>query len=205
LKTKSPSQPSSDLKNPVSNPVSNPISNPWTTLNSKTTFENSWFKVVDHKVLNPKNIPAHYGVVEFKNTALGILAVDDKNQIYLVGQWRFPLGFYSWEIPEGGGRKGFDPLDEAKRELQEETGLTAKAWKELQTLHLSNSTTDEKAIIYLATDLSLGEAAPEETEVLNVKKVSLQEAYRMIEKSEITDAITVAAIQKLIIEQSSRL
>lgn len=175
--------------------------NPWTTLKSKTVFENPWLKVVDHEVLNPQKLPAKYGVVEFKNTAIGIIALDKDQRIYLVGQWRYPLGFYSWEIPEGGGRKDFDPLDEAKRELKEETGLTAKTWLELQTLYLSNSTTDEKAIIYLATDLTEGEAEPEDTEILNVQKVSLKEAYRMIECAEITDAISVAAIQRVMIHQ----
>jgi 8-oxo-dGTP pyrophosphatase MutT (NUDIX family) len=175
--------------------------NPWTTINTKTVFENPWLKVVDHEVLNPKNVPAKYGVVEFKNTAIGIIALEKDQQIYLVGQWRYPLGFYSWEIPEGGGRKGFDTLDEAKRELKEETGLTAQTWQPLQTLYLSNSTTDEKAIIYLATDLTLGEAQPEDTEILNIKKVSLQEADQMIRRSEITDAISVAAIQRLMINQ----
>ncbi len=175
--------------------------NPWKTLSSKIVYETPWIRVVEHNCLNPQQKPANYGVVEFKNTAIGILAVDEDQKIYLVGQWRYPLNQYSWELPEGGGRTGFDPLEEAKRELQEETGVTAKSWTKLFEMHLSNSMTNEHSIVYLARDLEVGEPAPEETEVLKIKKVSINEAYEMVVSGEITDSMSVAAIQRLYIDQ----
>lgn len=177
--------------------------NPWKTISSQVVYETPWIRVVEHDCLNPHQKTASYGVVEFKNVALGILAIDEAQNIYLVGQWRYPLNQYSWEIPEGGGRFGFDPLEEAKRELQEETGVTAKDWEKLFEMHLSNSTTNERAIVYLARNLQVGPSAPEETEVLKIKKVSLTEAYEMIVKGEMTDSISVAAIQRLYIDQLS--
>lgn len=176
--------------------------NPWQTFYQKTMYETAWIKVVEHECLNPKQEPAKYGVVEFKNIAIGILALDTNQNIYLIGQWRYPLGQYSWEIPEGGGRLGFDPLEEAKRELKEEAGLTANHWEKLFEMHLSNSTTNELSMVYLAQDLVQGEAEPEDTEILKMKKVHLNTAYRMVEQGEITDAISVAAIQRLYIDQS---
>ncbi len=178
--------------------------NPWTSLTAKTVFENPWVRVVDHEVLNPKKDPTKYGVIEFKNTAIGILALDSDDHIYLVGQWRYPLGIYSWEIPEGGGRKNVDPLLEAQRELKEETGVTAGSWRQLLSLHLSNSTTDEYAVVFLAEKLQQGEAEPEDSEVLNIQKVHYQKAYEMVKSGEITDAISVAAIQRLYIDKISR-
>ena len=175
--------------------------NPWTTLSRSQIYETPWFRVVECKCLNPKQKPANYGVVEFKNLAIGVLALDSLKNIYLVGQWRFPLEKYSWEIPEGGCLIGRDPLEEAKRELKEETGLVATQWKKYFEMHLSNSVTDELAIVYLAEGLSQNIATPEETEVLQIKKLHLNKAYQMIVKGEITDAISVAAIQRLYIEQ----
>ncbi len=175
--------------------------NPWQSLSRKTMYETPWIKIVEHKCLNPKKEPANYGVVEFKNIAIGILALDSRQNLYLVGQWRYPLEKYSWEIPKGGGRKNMDPLEEAKRELQEESGLVAKDWVKLFEMHLSNSTTDEFAIIYLAEDLIQGESAPEDTEVLKTKIVHLKEAYEMVLKGEITDAISVAGIQRAYIDK----
>ena len=175
--------------------------NPWQTLSSKIVYETPWLRVVEHECLSPTKLPAQYGVVEFKNTAIGILALDANLNIYLVGQWRYPLKQYSWEIPEGGGRLSSDPLEEAKRELKEEAGVTATQWNKYFEMHLSNSTTNERALVYVATDLTVGESAPEETEILKVKKVSLKNAYRMVVSGEITDAISVAAIQRLYIDK----
>lgn len=171
--------------------------NPWTIKGKKKIYENKWITLTEYAVLNPSGREGVYGKVHFKNVAVGVVALDDDEQIWLVGQFRFTLDQYSWEIPEGGAPVGTDPLESAQRELKEETGLIAVNWKQLQTMHLSNSVSDELAIIYLATDLQEGEAEPEETEKLLSKKVSLEEAWQMVENGMITDSMTVAAITKI--------
>lgn len=171
--------------------------NPWKTLKSEEVYESGWIKVVKHDCLNPANKPAIYSVVNFKNLAIGILPLDQDNNTWLVGQWRYPINTYSWEIPEGGGPLGIDPLESAKRELKEETGIIAKSFKEIMRLHLSNSATDELAIVYLAKDLHFEASEPEESEILQVKKVHINEAYQMVNNGQITDAISVAAIMKV--------
>jgi len=171
--------------------------NPWKTLQSEVKYDNNWIKVTEHQVINPSGGNGIYGEIHFKNLAIGILPLDEDYNTWLVGQYRFPLKAYSWEIPEGGGPLGEDPLESARRELLEETGMSAKNWKEIQRMHLSNSVSDELSIIYIATDLIQGIAMPEETEELVVKKVSFDEAYQMVLNNEITDSISVAAIFKV--------
>jgi len=171
--------------------------NPWTTLNSKIIYENKWITVVEDDVINPKGGAGIYGKVHFKNIAIGIIAMDEQQNIWLVGQYRYTLNAYSWEIPEGGSPNAEDPIDGAKRELKEETGLLAQEWQELFRMHLSNSVSDELAIIYLATGLIQEEAAPEDTEELRLQKVAIAEAYEMVERGVITDSISVAAITKI--------
>lgn len=171
---------------------------PWKTISSEITYQNPWIKVVENQVLNPAGNPGIYGVVHFHNTAVGVAPYED-GCIWLVGQYRYPLDQYSWEIPEGGGTPDESPLDAGKRELKEETGLTAQHYEPLLEMHTSNAVCDEWAIIYLATGLTAGVATPEETEELQVKKVSLEEAYARVESREITDSLTVAAIYKLMI------
>jgi 8-oxo-dGTP pyrophosphatase MutT (NUDIX family) len=170
--------------------------NPWTILDEKEVYSNAWINVTEYNVLNPAGGKGIYGKVHFKNHAIGILALDEDLNTYLVGQYRFPLNEYSWEIPEGGGPLDIDVLESAKRELKEETGLVADHWVKLMDLHLSNSVSDEAGTIYLATKLTQEEAMPEETEQLVVKKVPFQQAYEMVEDGMITDSITVAAILK---------
>lgn len=170
--------------------------NPWITKSSETVYESPWIKVVKHDVLNPANNPATYSVVNFKGLAIGVLALDNELNTWLVGQWRYPVKEYSWEIPEGGGALEVDPIESAKRELKEETGIVAKNYKEIMRMHLSNSATDELAIVYVATDLTYENSEPEESEVLQLKKIPLTEAYNWVMEGKITDAITVAAILK---------
>jgi ADP-ribose pyrophosphatase YjhB (NUDIX family) len=171
--------------------------NPWTIIGDKKIYENKWIALTEYAVLNPSGGEGIYGKIHFKNVAVGVVALDDDEQLWLVGQFRFTLDQYSWEIPEGGAPIGTDPMESAQRELKEETGLIATNWKHLQTMHLSNSVSDELAIIYLATCLKEGEAEPEETEKLLSKKVSMEEAWQMVENGVITDSITVAAITKI--------
>ncbi|MGY4383605.1 ADP-ribose pyrophosphatase [Pedobacter sp. UYP24] len=170
--------------------------NPWTTLRSESIYDNNWINVTEHQVINPSGGDGIYGVVHFKNLAIGILPLDEQNNTWLVGQYRYPLQAYSWEIPEGGGLLDVDPLTSAQRELMEETGLIATEWTEIQRMHLSNSVSDELSIIYVARGLSQGLAAPEETEQLSIRKLPFEEAYQMVLSGIITDSMSVAAILK---------
>lgn len=178
--------------------------NPWTTIESRKIYDNNWIGLTEHQVINPSGGKGIYGEVHFKNLAIGILPLDEELNTWLVGQYRFPLKAYSWEIPEGGGPLGSNPLDSAKRELLEETGLSATDWIELQRMHLSNSVSNELAIIYIARGLSMGIAEPEETEELQLRKLPFQEAYEMVLNGEITDSMSVAAIlrTKIILQES---
>lgn len=168
--------------------------NPWKTLSELVVYDNPWIRVHEDKVIRPDGAPGIYGVVEYKNKAIGILPIDENQDIYLVGQYRYPLGIYSWEIPEGGCPLGEEPLAAAKRELKEETGLTADNWQLLGTAHLSNSVSDEEAFWFLATGLSPGQAQPDGTEQLAHRRVPFAEALRMVADGEITDALSVLAI-----------
>lgn len=171
--------------------------NPWTILAEQDVYDNKWIKLTEYSVRNPSGGKGIYGKVHFKNNAIGILPLDDELNTYLVGQYRFPLEQYSWEIPEGGGPLEIPLLESAKRELKEETGLVAAEWTRLLDLHLSNSVSDEYGVIYLARKLSQEEAMPEETEQLAVKKVPFEEAYQMVEQGIITDSLAVTAILKV--------
>ena len=170
--------------------------NPWITQSSEMVYESPWISVTKHDVLNPAKKPATYSVVHFKGLAIGVLALDNELNTWLVGQWRYPVNEYSWEIPEGGGALDIEPIESAKRELKEETGIIAKNYTEIMRMHLSNSATDELAIIYVATGLTFENAEPEESEVLQLKKIPLNEAYQWVMDGKITDAITVASILK---------
>ncbi|POY37094.1 DNA mismatch repair protein MutT [Solitalea longa] len=171
--------------------------NPWTTLSSTELYDNPWINLTEHKVINPSGGNGIYGVVSFKNYAIGIIPYDTEGNIWLVGQYRYATNSYSWEIPEGGGPLNIDPIKSAQRELLEETGLKAENWELLQEMYLSNSVTTEKALIYLATGLSQHEAEPEETEQLSIKKIPFEEALQMVFNGEITDAITITALYRL--------
>lgn len=171
--------------------------NPWTVMAEKMIYSNPWISLTEYDVINPSGGKGIYGKVHFKNLAIGILPLDDEGNTWLVGQYRFALGSYSWEIPEGGSPVGDDPLEGAKRELREETGLVAQNWQPLLSMHLSNSVSDEYAIVYLASGLTQEDAQPEETEQLVVRKLPFEEAYQMVESGEITDSISVAALVKL--------
>jgi 8-oxo-dGTP pyrophosphatase MutT (NUDIX family) len=171
--------------------------NPWQILHQKSIYDNKWISVTEYDVINPSGGKGIYGKVHFKNMAIGILPLDDELNTWLVGQYRFPLEQYSWEIPEGGGPLHIDALESAKRELLEETGLVAEEWTKLMDFHLSNSVSDEQGTIFLARKLSQQEAEPDETEDLVVKKVPFEEAYRMVENGTITDSMAVAAILKV--------
>lgn len=168
--------------------------NPWTVKTSRSIYDNPWIAVREHEVVTPGGGDGIYGVVGFKNVALGVLPLFANGDTVLVGQWRFALDCYSWELPEGGGRLGGDPVEEARRELSEETGLQAGAWREILRMDLSNSVSDEQAIGYLAMDLTQGAPHPDEDESLEIRRLPFKTALRMAIQGEITDAITVAML-----------
>ena len=169
----------------------------WKKLSSRVAWENDWMSVLEDEVINPGGGRNLYGRIHFKNRAVAIVPLDADNNTWLVGQTRYTLGEFSWELPMGGAPLAEDPLDAARRELQEETGLTAGDWSELMRLHTSNSITDEVGIVFVARDLTEGETAFEETEDLEVRKLPLDEAVAMAERGEITDAISVAALLRI--------
>ena len=170
-----------------------PARNPWRTLSSRETYDNSWIKVREDTVIRPDGEHGIYGVVHYKNVAVGILPIEGEFT-YLVGQYRYTLDQYSWEIPEGGCAEGEDPLCAAQRELEEETGLRAARWEKLGEAHLSNSVSDERAVWFLAAELTQGEHRPEGTEELNVRRVPFNDVLRMALAGEITDALSLLAI-----------
>jgi len=167
---------------------------PWIVENQKIAFENPWIKIIDHKVKRPDGSPGDYGVVRFKNRAIGILPIDAAGNVPLVGQHRFPFDAYSWELPEGGGPLDETPLAAAKRELVEETGYTAETWIELMSFDISNSVTDEVAICFIAADLTLGNVSPEPTEVFSHKSLSFRVLHGLVVKGEIRDSLTIAMV-----------
>ncbi|UBM59684.1 NUDIX hydrolase [Marinilongibacter aquaticus] len=171
--------------------------NPWTVKSEEVVYANNWIEVVHKEVLNPNGNPGIYGQVNFKNLAIGIIPIDDEGYTWLVGQYRFPIEEYSWEIPEGGCPEGESPEDTAKRELKEETGLRAEKLELLSKIHTSNSVCREVGYVYLAEGLSQELAEPEDTEQLTVKKVHLKEALEMVLNNEITDSLSVAGILKV--------
>jgi len=177
------------------------MKNPWTIKNSTQIYDNPWITVTEHDVINPNGGDGIYGIVHFKNAAIGIIPYED-GHIWMVGQYRLPIDTYSWEIPEGGGPLDEDPLAAAKRELLEETGLTAAHYEQICKFHLSNSVTDEWGGIYLATGLIHSQAMPEDTEDLTVKKVQLDSVYADIEAGRITDSLTIMAVYKLMLLKS---
>ncbi len=171
--------------------------NPWKKQSSKQIYDNPWIRLEEDQVINPGGGKSIYGKVLFKNYAIGIIPLDKEQNTWLVGQWRYTLDAYSWEIPMGGGPKEEGKLESAKRELKEETGLTAGRWSELLQMHTSNSVTDEVGYAYLAQELTPGETEFEETEDLKVWKLPFVEAHQMVLEGQITDGLSMVAIMKL--------
>lgn len=171
------------------------VRGPWRRMATRVAYENEWIRVREDRVLRPDANPGIYGVVEVKSVATGVVPLDDENHTYLVGQYRYPLDIYSWEIPEGGGAKTLSPREAAARELLEETGIVARKWDFLGHTHLSNSITDEAGYLYVAHDLVLGGAsAPEGTEELRVRRVPFGEALEMALDGRITDSLSVLGL-----------
>lgn len=171
---------------------------PWQTRGSREVYVNPWIRVREDHVVRADGRPGIYGVVEFENYALGIVPVTDDGDTFLIGQWRYPLGLYSWEIPEGGGALARPVLESAQRELAEEAGITATDWTDLGEFHLSNSVTNETGRVFLAQGLTMGEANPEGDEVLALRRVPLSEAYAMAMDGRITDGVSIIGLARAV-------
>ena len=171
---------------------------PWVRGPATPVFDNPWIAVTQYAATAPTGNPATYGLVSFKNYAVAILPLFDDGTTLLVGQHRFPLGDYSWEIPEGGGRLDVDPLESARRELAEETGLQAAEWREILQAQLSNSVSDERAFGYLATGLSIADGGhhADDTEALEKVRVPFREALDAALAGDLKDVLTVAMLLK---------
>lgn len=180
-----------------SHPAGAPEPSPWRRRSRRIAYENDWITVWHDEVTRPDGEPGIYGVVHYLGVAVGVVAIDGDDNVVLVGQYRYPLDVYSWEIPEGGVPFDEDPLDGARRELREETGIDAADWREVGRFHLSNSISDEAAVAYVATGLTAGAPAPDGTEALLVRRVPFDQALAMTLDGRITDALSVLALQRV--------
>lgn len=172
--------------------------NPWTTLSGEVRYDNRWIRVTEYQVINPAGGKGIYGKIHFKHKGIGIIPIDNEGNTWLVGQYRYTLNEFHWEIPEGGGSLDEDSLETAKRELKEETGITADKWRFLLRVNPSNSVSDEVCEIYVAEDLKFGESELEETEAdLQVRKLPLREAIAMVDSGEIADSMSMLGLLAL--------
>lgn len=166
----------------------------WRRVSRETVYDNPWIRVYHDEVINPNGGEGIYGVVHFKNVAVGVVPIDENGYTWLVGQERYPFEAYSWEIPEGGGPLGIDPLESAKRELREEVGIEAQDWSTIIETHLSNSATDEGSVLYCARGITEAERSPDPTELLHVRHLPVNDAIAMVDRGEIRDSLSVTAL-----------
>ena len=169
----------------------------WTTLTLDVPFESPWLRVEASDVIAPTGNPAKYGVVRFQNRAIAVFALHDDGTVPLVGQMRYSIDAYSWEIPEGGAPLDEDPRDGAMRELHEETGLIAADLREILSMDLSNSVTDEACVCFLATGLSQAETEPDETEHFDYARVPFSQLLKAVISGQVRDAITIACVLRV--------
>jgi 8-oxo-dGTP pyrophosphatase MutT (NUDIX family) len=180
--------------------------NNWQTLHIEEVYDNPWIQVTHRDVINPSGGKGIYGKVHFKNLAIGIVPIDEEEHTWLVGQYRYTLDAYSWEIPEGGCPLGTSPIAAAQRELLEETGIVAKQWTPLLSMHISNSVSDEYGHVFVAQNLTVGVAEPEETEELQLIRIPLIDAFQKVMNGEITDSLSMVALMKCMLwKQEGRL
>jgi 8-oxo-dGTP pyrophosphatase MutT (NUDIX family) len=174
-------------------------SGPWRRRARRIAYSNPWIDVLHDEVDRPDGSPGIYGVVHFHNLAVGVVAVGDDGRLLLVGQHRYPLDEYSWEIPEGGVPAGESVLEGAQRELREETGFEAAEWRELFRISVSNSVTDERGVIFLATRLRPGVAAPEPSEDLALRWATPDRVLAEIDAGRIHDTMTIAGVCRYVL------
>jgi len=171
-----------------------PYANPWKRLSSREIYRNPWIRVREDQVIRPDGQPGIYGVVETR-VATGALALTPKRDLCLVGQYRYTMDCYSWEIVEGGTDPGESPLEAIRRELEEEAGLAAEQWMPLGgEIHVSNCHSSERGYVYVATELRPVPARPDPTEQLLIRWVPLADAVRMVMDGRIQDSISMIGI-----------
>ena len=170
---------------------------PWTTLKEELRYETPWISVSHHEILDPSGQQGIYGVVHFKNLAIGVVPLDADLNTWIVGQYRYPVRAYSWEIPEGGGKRNIPPQASAERELREEAGIVASRWAEILRMDLSNSASDEEVVLYVAQGLTFFEPEPDHNEELVLRKLPFAELYAMVTRGEVRDSLTVAAVLRV--------
>ena len=175
---------------------------PWTRRSRSVGYENPWITVWHDEVDRPDGSPGIYGVVHFANVAAGVVVLDDDDRVLLVGQHRYTLDAYSWELPEGGVPPGESALDGARRELREETGVEADGWRVLVRFDLSNSISDESGVVFAARAVAHGAASPDPSEELAVRWVAFAEALAMVRDGGITDAMTIMGLQAVALERA---
>ena len=177
--------------------------NPWKKLSSTLKYENDWIRINEDQVLTPAGKPGIYGVVHFKNRAIAVIPLDEEYNTWIVGQFRYAPESYEWEVPEGGCPPDELPVETARRELQEETGLKAESFELIQEMQLSNSATDEISYTYIAKGLTITDTDHEETEIIRVRKLPFEQLFQMAMNGEIKDALSVAGIlkTKILIDQ----
>jgi 8-oxo-dGTP pyrophosphatase MutT (NUDIX family) len=176
---------------------------PWRRRSRRVAYENDWISVLHDDVDRPDGSRGIYGVVHFANLAVGVVVLDDEDRVLLVGQHRYSLDSYSWEIPEGGVPPGESAIDGARRELREETGVEADGWRELVRLHLSNSISDEAGVVFAARASRHGAASPDPTEDLTARWVPFDAALTMMRMGEITDALSIIGLQAVALDHAT--
>lgn len=170
---------------------------PWIVNASRTVYDNPWIQVTEHDVTDPGGNPGLYGVCGVKSVAVGIVPVDAEGHVWLVGQHRFPRDYYSWELPEGGGGRSVPPIDSARRELKEETGLTAATWLEILQTDFTNAISDEIGFGYLAWDLTVGTPDPDPDEKIEIRRLPFAQVLEMVLDGEIRDGFSQNMLMKV--------
>jgi len=184
------------------NAQSSVAAGPWRRRSRTQVYANAWITVWHDEVDRPDGSPGIYGVVHFANEAVGVVVLDDDDRVLLVGQHRYTLDRYSWEIPEGGSPSGEPAVEGAKRELLEETGVTADGWRPIRRFTLSNSISDESGVLFAARARSHEAPSPDPTEDLAIRWVPFDDAIAMIDRAEIVDAMSIMALQAVALERA---
>ena len=166
-------------------------------MKEEVRYETPWIRITHHDIIDPSGREGIYGTIHFKNLAIGVVPLDEDLNTWIVGQYRYPTRTYGWEIPEGGGRRDIPPIESAKRELREEAGIEADHWQEILRMDLSNSASDEHAILYVAQGLTFHRPQPDHDEELELKKLPFEELYGMVVRGEVLDSLTIAAVLKV--------
>ncbi|HWQ52087.1 MAG TPA: NUDIX hydrolase [Bryobacteraceae bacterium] len=173
------------------------MNNPWRTLASRVVYSNAWIRVREDQVIRPDGAQGVYGVVEIR-PSVGIVAINERDEMVLVGQWRYPHGKLTWEIPRGGSHEGeTEMLAVARRELREETGVEAQCWESLGATDVNNGVTTDTEHLFLATGLTLHAPRHDPEEQIAIRWLAFETALEMTMRGEFPECCTALAILKL--------